>query len=167
MDHLLSRATRMCAPWMYILVGCLANNMCANHCGKNHFATVCWVFQPYQLVRRSTQMPCAFIDAALCAWNTLPYYLALLALSCSSRLYTHFFSLYVLPLPLLAHHNPQSDALPSPISHPPLHMPLLYTAHDFLLWLFVSYNGNQMLVIKHLSEIWENRKKYYMYILNI
>lgn len=31
--------------------------------------------------------------------------------------YTHFFSLKVLPLSLLAHHNPRSDALPSPISH--------------------------------------------------
>lgn len=88
MDHLLSRATRMRAPRTYILVGCLANNTCANHCGKNHFATMCSGFQPYQLVRRSTQMPCDFIDTALCAWNTLPYYLVLLALSCSSRLYT-------------------------------------------------------------------------------
>lgn len=87
------------------------------------------------------------LEMLLCAWNTLHPYFALPALSFYSRLYTHVLSLKVVPLPLLPHHKPGSDAPPSSFS---LHSPTPHAsvpAHNSGLWLFVSYNRHQLLII--------------------
>lgn len=74
--------------------------------------------QSQQLIWRLTDAPCAFIVVALCAWNTLHPNFAMLALSSSSRLCAHFFSLkvsFLFPLSRLLHHKPGSDILTYPL----------------------------------------------------
>ena len=85
--------------------------------------------QSQQLIWRLTDAPCAFIVVALCAWNTLHPNFAMLALSSSSRLCAHFFSLkvsFLFPFPASSTTSLVQIFLLTPsASIFPFHVPLL------------------------------------------
>lgn len=156
--------------WVQILVWCLANNKCANHRGRNHLHHHLFRVQPYQLIWRPTSAPRAFIDAALWARN---FSLFLLCLPTSffffKTIHICSFSLKVFFLFLFPSSSPQAWLRCSAF---PLSLPnssCVYNSPWLTgLWLFVSYNGDQLPVTEKFAwHLGESQKIMYIHILNI
>ena len=137
MDPRLHRVTRWYVLRVQILVRCLANSKC----GRNHLC--CHMFSVPTKPTHLESHTCStcLTGAALCAWNTFRLHFAFRALL---QDYTHrfllpegvSFSSFLLPPVSLV------EILRLPPPSPTPHASL--TAHITGLWLFVSYDGDQL-----------------------